>query len=275
MSETDYKQKYLKYKNKYIVLKKLELQNQQKQLQTGGYAYNYGKYLFFIPKNYSLVIDASKQSHGNIIPSLDTFTSSLGNCTRYLKIDDTTNYIYTNQNTMNASSQAATRVATQAATQAYDASSKLATQAYDASSKAANQVYDASSKAATQAYDASSKAVTQAVTQAATQASQAVSSHLTPKSIVGGADEDCDKSPIQLPNSDYKIKLIDDNDNISKITKLVELINDKQQSSPIYRVIIIDKTGTFGKVILYHDYVITYDEKQNLTSLTEQEIITK
>ena len=52
--------KYLKYKHKYLKLKK-QLSNLQtnshNNLQSGGYSYSTGKYLFFIPKRTSPIVD--------------------------------------------------------------------------------------------------------------------------------------------------------------------------------------------------------------------------
>lgn len=51
MSSIDYKQKYLKYKNKYLELKAL----QEFEPQTGGFVYAPGKYLFlFLKTNLNL-----------------------------------------------------------------------------------------------------------------------------------------------------------------------------------------------------------------------------
>jgi hypothetical protein len=97
MNSIDYKQKYLKYKNKYLELKAQQGQN----IQTGGYMYTSGQYLFFIPENKKQLVDNELLVKNKVIKSLDKFTTELGNCTRFLRIGSTSTgnnkTIYTNQ----------------------------------------------------------------------------------------------------------------------------------------------------------------------------------
>jgi hypothetical protein len=112
MSSVDYKQKYLKYKNKYMELKaQANAQQKQNQLQsqTGGFAYSPGEYVFFIPKNRSDFQYSNVQFDNGVIlgmNGLDKLTTWFGNCTKFLRvgkaswlgdINNSYNTIYTNQ----------------------------------------------------------------------------------------------------------------------------------------------------------------------------------
>ena len=105
MSSIDYKQKYLKYKNKYLELKAL----QEFEPQTGGFVYAPGKYLFFIPENKSKFDTQTPNelgpdyksilvnTNGTIVGSLDNLTNYLGNCTKFLRVGKTsTGYDFAN-----------------------------------------------------------------------------------------------------------------------------------------------------------------------------------
>jgi len=118
MNTIDYKQKYLKYKNKYLELKAIE-KSAKLDSQTGGFAYAPGEYVFFIPANKAnfdslqIINDMPKQfvdSKGTILGNkgLDDLTNYLGNCTKFLRVGQTTsgwdfantyNTLYPNQST--------------------------------------------------------------------------------------------------------------------------------------------------------------------------------
>jgi hypothetical protein len=126
MNSVDYKQKYLKYKNKYLELKALE--ESKLNLQTGGVVYSPGDYVFFIPEDkQSLTFGDKKFIENGNITSLNEFTDYLGNCTKFLRvgkptssflgdINNTYNTVYTNQGSgnvlMREGSKAASNVAT-------------------------------------------------------------------------------------------------------------------------------------------------------------------
>ena len=114
MSTIDYKQKYLKYKNKYLELKSLQESESQKTQtpqtpQTGGFVYAPGKYLFFIPqnkKNFDTKTPGELgpdhktilvNTNGTIVGNLDNLTNYLGNCTKFLRVGKTsTGYDFAN-----------------------------------------------------------------------------------------------------------------------------------------------------------------------------------
>jgi len=98
---TDYQNKYLKYKNKYFELKnKLEL-------QTGGFLYSEGIYVFLY-NSFKLGPDPFMKNSVNPTPynniNLDKLTNTLGNCAYYFKIggDISDNAIHQNKSNMDA-----------------------------------------------------------------------------------------------------------------------------------------------------------------------------
>ena len=110
MNSVDYKQKYLKYKNKYLELKALE--ESKLNLQTGGVIYKPGDYVFFIPEDQASYISVySENSYlnkdGTFKNGFDKFTNYLGNCAKFLRVGkpsvtgkdfaNTYNTVYTNQ----------------------------------------------------------------------------------------------------------------------------------------------------------------------------------
>jgi len=277
LMDSDYEQKYLKYKKKYLELKQLEksLKNASINNMTGGYAYMAGKYVFFIPENDAGKVDLIGTD--KVIKSLDKFTTSLGNCTRFVRIgfasvDPTHQYdtIYTNQSSLDVASRESNKAyqaTKEAATNAYNVSktaygtaSKEASKAYEASKEAAKNVYDVSKKAygtasaeASKAYEASKAAY-----KAASDAYKSTPSNSKLTSQNGG-DNNCDKLPIKLSDVGLKpiASLNDVNDTVVK--DYVSKINEKQSDNKIGRVIVIEKTGTFGSVHLYQDFSVSYD----------------
>ena len=255
-SDMDYQQKYLKYKKKYLDLKQHQLQPNSKEEEeddesslTGGYAYMTGKYVFFIPKNMETVVDSVGSD--KIIKSLDKFTTSLGNCTKFVRIgsssfDPTHQYdtIYTNQSSFNVMSREANKAA-QATKEAYAASSEAAKKAYEVSAEAAKKAYEVSTVVAKNAYDISKKAVNTAKT-----AYDSIKHR--------GGDNDCDKLPIKLSDIGLTgIKSLNDV-NEELVNNFVNKINNTQGSEKIGRVIVVEKTGMFGNVHLYQDFEVSY-----------------
>lgn len=263
--EMDYQQKYLKYKKKY-----LELKEQQKELNlnedslSGGYAYMAGKYVFFVPESTSDIVDTvGSDKH---IKSLDKFTTSLGNCAKFIRIgslsvDPTHQYdsLYANQSSFSVFSREASKAAAataSAAKQAYNASAD----AYDVASKAAVEAYKKTSEVAKKTY----KGI-----QAAKQAYNNSMSHGGSESSHEGGAENCLKTPVKL--SDIGLtgikSLVDVNEQL--VNKYVSEINNIQGSERIGRVIVVEKTGMFGNVYLYQDFVVSYDG-DNISGVTKK-----
>lgn len=263
MSETNYKEKYLKYKNKYIELKSHV--NSYVNLQTGGYAYFSGKYVFFIPERMGGIVDSI--GFDKVIKSLDNFTTALGNCTKFIRIGTTTtgsdithqfDTIYSNQSSLSVVSRESSK--------AYKETSDAAKVAYDTTSKVAKVAYDATSKAAIVAYDTTSKAIKNIQTELNKDNIIPVPVHvLEPVQIPvqipqSGGEDDCNKLPLRL--SDLGLNgfssLLDIKEDI--LPKYIESINAHQGKEKIGRVIVVEKTGTIGKVYLYLDYKVSYSE---------------
>lgn len=112
MNSKNYREKYLKYKKKYIELKAQHELN----MQEGGNVYAPGNYLFFIPeKKADFDSQVSKEfgqkklvEEDGTVLSFNNLTDYLGNCTRFLRVGTTTtgfdtlntyNTLYTNRGT--------------------------------------------------------------------------------------------------------------------------------------------------------------------------------
>lgn len=97
MDEIEYKAKYMKYKNKYLELKKLENNhnNQNNTTQSGGNYFSRGIYVLFLNKyqispdnTTSIVLEPINQTR--VIKDFGKFTDKLGPCTLFLRIGSTT-----------------------------------------------------------------------------------------------------------------------------------------------------------------------------------------
>ena len=158
---SDYKQKYLKYKNKYLQLKS------DLEIQKGGNYYTSGVYAFFlsseiIDKNIIDIIDKKN------IDNFDDFTTKLGNCALFLRIGSTTsgrdfsntyNTIYPNKSSLSVVGTKALDATKYGANQAWDATKYGANQAWDATKYGTNQAWDATKYGAKQAWDAAKQGV--------------------------------------------------------------------------------------------------------------------
>ena len=87
-SDLVYKEKYLKYKNKYTNLK-LELQN--KNLVGGYLSYSYGTYAFFIPDVVNTKLPELSNYIKDVVFNFNKFTTNLTNYTYSLKLSETDN----------------------------------------------------------------------------------------------------------------------------------------------------------------------------------------
>jgi hypothetical protein len=81
MNTIDYKEKYEKYKNKYLLLKN----------QIGGYKYIAGTYLFFIRQEDEERVKNYINNNNDKILGFDNFTNNLGTHVKFMKLGD--NYV--------------------------------------------------------------------------------------------------------------------------------------------------------------------------------------
>ena len=84
MNTIDFKEKYEKYKNKYILLKN----------QIGGYLYPVGTYFFFIRKNDEEKLNNFINNNNDRILQFNNFTNNLGTNVKFIKFGD--NFVYYN-----------------------------------------------------------------------------------------------------------------------------------------------------------------------------------
>jgi hypothetical protein len=281
MNSVDYKQKYLKYKNKY-----LELKAQEQQIQTGGFMYASGEYIFFIPESKKQLVDNELLVKNSTIPSLDKFTTELGTCSRFLRIGSTVNNktIYTNQSSMDVMKRetkpyvdktvAAYNVAKDESKKAWEASKPYVNKAWDATKQGAQAV----GSIAKQGYDATKDALTKkpevkpgmsdtlgSITDLQTtdeeKPKEEKVQEITLDEKVGGAD-DCDKLPISLP-ANLKGFSFDNEVNETSLVDYIKLINEKQGSEKIGRAIVVQKkTNSFGfggETRLKYDFAVEYN----------------
>lgn len=270
MNSIDYKQKYLKYKNKY-----LELKAQEQKIQSGGYMYSSGEYVFFIPERTSNFDANEAYVKNGVISSLDKLTNYLGNCSRFLRIGSTVNNktIYTNQSSADVlkreskdikdKSVAAYNVVKDESKKAWDAAQpyvnktlEVAKQGAQSVSNVASQGYNATKDVLTKKPDVKDKTV-----DTIHPSDLETTDEEKHEEQVGG-DNDCDKLPIPLP-ANLKGFSFDNEVNESSLIDYIKLINEKQGSEKISRVIVVQKkTNSFGfggETRLKYDYVVTYD----------------
>lgn len=289
MYQIDYKQKYLKYKNKY-----LELKAQEQQIQTGGFMYASGEYVFFIPESKKQLVDNELLVKNSTIPSLDKFTTELGTCSRFLRIGSTVNNktIYTNQSSMDVMKReakkmedktvAAYNVAKDESKKAWEASKPYVDKAWDATKQGAQAVgsiakqgYDTAKDTLTKKPEVNPEfkpevkpemsdtlgSITDLQTTDEEKPKEEKVQEITLEEQVGGAD-DCDKLPIPLP-ANLKGFSFDNEVNETSLVDYIKLINEKQESEKIGRAIVVQKkTNSFGfggETRLKYDFAVSYD----------------
>ena len=253
MNSIDYKQKYLKYKNKY-----LELKTQEQKIQSGGFMYPSGEYVFFIPESKKQLVDNEILVKNNVIPSLDKFTTELGNCSRFLRIGSTVNNktIYTNQSSMDVMKREAKKIEDKTVS-AYNVSKDESKKAWEASKPYLDKAWDATKQGA------------HTVGSVTAQGYNAAKNSLTKKPEINekpteqaGGDDNCDKSPISLP-TELKGFDFDNEVNENSLVDYINLINQKQGSDKIARTIVLQKkTNSFGfggETRLKYDFAVSYN----------------
>jgi hypothetical protein len=263
MSSIDYKQKYIKYKNKYIELKALEELNKLNQ-QTGGFAYAPGEYVFFIPANkddFDSQIPKNfgqKQlvdDKGNILglKGLDDLTNYLGDCTKFLRVGRTTtgfdiantyNTLYANQSTGSVVK------------------------------REANDAWVAAKPYVDYAINTTKQGVNQNIKKDDNTDSTIHTSDLENTNKIGG-DGNCVKVPKKLP----KNLLIGTQNEITedKLMNIVEFIRDNglqgtESDNRITRIIYVKKPLVPGKpttIDMARNFVVNY-QGDNLLSVTKK-----
>lgn len=287
MNSVDYKQKYLKYKNKY-----LELKAQEQQIQTGGFMYASGEYVFFIPESKKQLLDNELLVKNSIIPSLDKLTTELGSCSRFLRIGPTVNNktIYTNQSSIDVMKKEAKKMEDKTVA-AYNVAKDESKKAWEASKPYVDKAWDATKQGAQavgiiakQGYDAAKDALTKkpevkpevkpemsdtlgSITELQTtdkEKPKEIVQEITLEEQVGGAD-DCDKLSIPLP-ANLKGFSFDNEVNETSLVDYIKLINEKQGSEKIGRAIVVQKkTNSFGfggETRLKYDFAVSYDDNK-------------
>lgn len=253
MNSIDYKQKYLKYKNKY-----LQLKTQEQKIQSGGFMYASGEYVFFIPESKKQLVDNEILVKNNVIPSLDKFTTELGNCSRFLRIGSIVNNktIYTNQSSMDVMKREAKKIEDKTVS-AYNVSKDESKKAWEASKPYLDKAWDATKQAAhtvgsvtAQGYNTAKDSLTK---------KPEINEKLTEQT---GGDDDCDKLPISLPDN-LKGFSFDNEVNENSLIDYINLINQKQGSDKIARAIVLQKkTNSFGfggETRLKYDFDVSYN----------------
>ena len=266
MNSIDYKQKYLKYKNKYI-----ELKVQEQKIQSGGHMYSSGEYLFFIPEKTSNFDANEAYVKNGAIQSLDKLTNYLGNCSKFLRIGSTVNNktIYTNQSSGDVLKRETKDISIAAYNVAINESKKVldATQAI---ANIASQGYNAAKDALTKKHEISDTLHSSDLKMTTDEEKVQKSEQVKPEQVkpeqvkpeqVGG-DTDCDKLPIPLPTN-LKGFSFDNEINETSLVDYVKLINEKQGSEKISRVIVVQKkTNSFGfggETRLKYNFVVSYN----------------
>jgi hypothetical protein len=302
MNSNDYKQKYLKYKNKYLELKALEKSNKINQ-QTGGFAYAPGEYVFFIPANKA---DFDSQSpkdfnqkklideNGNILgmKGLDDLTNYLGNCTKFLRVgkslfDLTNSYntLYANQSSVSVIKREVNdvKVAVQPYANAAYATAKQAVGFSDVTKQNEIQTNQKSNELTgltkndindSTIHSSDLENTEMDLTTETNQDSNQATNKVTNQIKVGG-DGECVKIPQKL-SSDL---LIETQNDISepKLQKIVEFIikNGLQGTdleNRISRIIYVKKPLIPGKpttIDMARNYVVNYDS-DNKVSVTKK-----
>ena len=254
MYNIDYEEKYLKYKNKYIELKK----TMDNKSQVGGKYYAKGTFVFFLTENQvNPTSDTGKVLLTNKMNDINKFTNQLGSCALFLRIGSTTtgfdvnhtyDSIYPNKSAISVLSKTVvdtTNKAIDASKTAYNASIDVGNKALEAS----KTVYNATSNTGKAVYDTYNKSQVNLSTQQNQQLNKQI----------GG--DTCDYVPIKLNDFGMKsIKYISDV-NPKSITDIVSNINKKAlPEHNIVCVIVVQKSGNMtNDAEILNRYDITYN----------------
>lgn len=251
MDTISYKEKYLKYKNKYMVLKSM----QEHKKQSGGFMYAPGEYIFFIPNNKKQLVDNELLVKNKSIPSLDKLTNELGNCTRFLRIGSNVNNktVYTNQSSFDVMKRESKDVKDKTV-QAYNVTKEETKKAWEVSKPYIYNTWKSTKPEANVGYNTVRQEY----------------NGINANSQNGGIGENnmsvCDKLPITL-SSNLKGFGFDNEVNETNLIDYIKSINEKQGESydqKIGRVIIVQKkTNTFGfggETKLKYDFDVSYND---------------
>lgn len=274
MNSSDYKQKYIKYKNKYLELKASEEQK-QKQIQSGGYMYSSGEYIFFIPEKTSSFNRGEYIDSNGKISSLDKFTDNLGNCTRFLRIGTNVNNktIYTNQsftdvvkretNKIEDKTVDAFNVVKDKSQKAWNASQPYIDNALDVTKQSGQAIANVGKQGYTLAKEEYENMRKKLESNNKDESKKQLGSS---NNTYGGANEEsndnCNKLPIPLPEN-LKGFNFDNEVNETSLVDYIKLINEKQGGDKITRVIVVQKkTNSFGfggESRLKYNFDVKYD----------------
>jgi hypothetical protein len=307
MTSIDYKQKYLKYKNKYIELKALEELTQLNE-QTGGFAYTPGEYVFFIPESKAnfdsqtpIYFGQKKfvDSNGNILglSGLDDLTNYLGNCTKFLRVGKTSsgfdlantyNTLYSNQSTgtvIKRESNDAWVAAKPYVDSAINTTKQVAEKTWDVAKQGVSNIgvtvneisNQVSNQVSEQIKKANAKPDTKPDTSDSTIHMSDVASTDTEQNKVGGsgADEEC----IKVPQKISKDLLIGTQNEVTedKLMKIVKFIKDNKlqgtdPNNKISRIIYVKKPLVPGKpttIDMARNFVVNYNG-DNIVSISKK-----
>jgi len=299
MSSIDYKQKYLKYKNKYLELKALD-DSSKLNNQTGGFAYAPGEYVFFIPANKAdfdsqTPKDFSQKKmvdeNGNILgmTGLDDLTNYLGTCTKFIRVGKTTtgfdlantyNTLYANQSTGS--------VVKREVNDAKTAAQPYIDSAIDTGKKFGQKIGDVFTQNNEQKLDQSKPVIN--LNESTIHSSDLSISSDEEKPVINnnsipiplstdvkvGGDGECVKIPEKLS----KELLIGTQNDITeaKLLDIVKFIKDKglqgtNLENQISRIIYVKKPLVPGKptsIDMARNFVVNYDQNNNVVSVSKK-----
>lgn len=275
MEDTDYEQKYLKYKSKYLELKNQVKSQQKNSIQAGGFAYAAGQYVFFIPESKMNVVDDKYYVENKIIKSLDNFTTYLENCTKFMRIGTTmsgsNDAIYTNQSSFSVIGRTANEIS-QSTQKTWNEAKPHIQNALDKTKQVSATVYDATKQASVNAWNDAKPHLQNAWEKTKQGVSDTVSKLSQPKSteptnsldssMLGGVS--CNNNSIKLSDGLTPFQSLND---VRKETlpNYVRKINETQGNQPIHRIIVVEKKGFLGKVFILNDFVVNYGENNEIT----------
>lgn len=264
----NYKQKYIKYKNKYLELK---------SLQTGGFLYSSGQYIFFIPESKKDIIDNKNYVKDNIILNLNTFTTNLDNCTKFMKIGSTINgsydEIYTNQSSYEDIKGKFNDIK-KTTNNMYETSKSFVNENTEYIKETTNDIFNKSELYIREAIDIANKNIQKlkGCDNDSTKLEQ--SDNISNKDISSnnkniGGNLECYASSIKLPDCLKGFKF-DDQINESNLVDYIKLINLHQNSNKISKIIIIEKKinifGTNEEVRLKYIFDVNYTNDKIIVS---------
>lgn len=243
-----YKQKYLKYKKKYLELKELQ----------GGNLYLSGKYVFFLTTEATGYLPP-----GDAISDFNKFTDNIGNCCSFLRIGNPFVDIKNDYNTIyknrGMSSMFASRTMDTAKVVG-KAGISGATAIGNATISGAKAVGNATVAGVNMARNSAASGLKSASNYIGDSPSQGQSELVggNDEELVGGSDEElvggkhgCNKAvPIYVSNKELRVKTLKDIDQqkASDLAALANTGNIKHENSQIVKVIVLNLLGNVGVI---------------------------